>query len=146
MLRAILLYSRLQVGTMGTETSTHTLKAVDGGRPKRTGRTIAKAVSLHLEGNREGAADVLCKAIDQGEQDPALFSALGHIHYEKGDHQAAAHVYRQLTEIEPAHRTAHFNLAVCLGNLKQFGESAESFRAAVKADPTRADAALGLGI
>jgi tetratricopeptide (TPR) repeat protein len=131
---------------MTNDNSENTLKAIDGGRQKRSGRTIAKAVSLHLEGNREGAADVLCKAIDQGEQDPALFSALGHIYYEKGDHQSAARVYRQLTEIEPAHRTAHFNLAVCLGNLKQFGAAAESFRAAIKADAARADAALGLGI
>src|SRR5580658_8843827 len=99
---------------MGTETSTHTLKAVDGGRPKRTGRTIAKAVSLHLEGNRDAAAELLAKAIDQGEQDPALFSALGHIHYEQADYPAAARIYRQLAEIDPAHRTAHFNLAVCL--------------------------------
>jgi hypothetical protein len=65
---------------MTNDNSLNTLTAIDGGRPKRSGRTIAKAVSLHLEGNREGAADVLCKAIDQGEQDPALFSALGHIY------------------------------------------------------------------
>ena len=68
---------------MTNDNSLNTLTAIDGGRQKRSGRTIAKAVSLHLEGNREGAADVLCKAIDQGEQDPALFSALGHIYYEK---------------------------------------------------------------
>src|ERR1035438_2658412 len=81
---------------------------------KRSGsRTLSKAVSLHLEGKRESAAKMLGKAIDSGEQDAALYSALGHIQYEMNDYESAAATYAQLAQLEPLHRTAHFNLAVC---------------------------------
>jgi len=113
---------------------------------KRTNRTLSKAVSLHLEGKLESAAKLLSKAIDSGESEPALYSALGHIQYEMRDYAAAAATYAQLVGLEPLHRTAHFNLAVCQGNLKNWKAAAESFRQAADADGTRADAMLGLGI
>ena len=85
---------------------------------RRADRTLSKAVSLHLEGKLEGAAGMLSRAIESGERDPALYSALGHIHYEMRDYESAAAIYEQLAELEPLHRTAHFNLGVCRGNLK----------------------------
>ena len=75
---------------MGNEQSQPTISVIDDKRQKRAGRTLARAVSLHLEGNREGAAEVLVKSIHDGEEDPAAFSALGHLYWEKGDHDAAA--------------------------------------------------------
>src|SRR5579863_9798735 len=119
----------------------------DAKSPKRVGsRTLSKAVSLHLEGKRESAAKMLTKAIDSGERDASLYSALGHIHYEMRDYESAATTYAQLVGLEPQHRTAHFNLAVCQGNLKNWKEAAEAFRRAAEVDATRADALLGLGI
>ena len=112
---------------------------------KRPNRTLSKAVSLHLEGKLESAAKMLSKAVESGERDPALYSALGHIHYEMRDYAAAAAVYAQLVELEPLHRTAYFNLGVCQGNLKEWGAAAESFRVAAEVDATRTDALLGLG-
>src|SRR5579883_2589746 len=85
---------------------------------KRSNKTLSKAVSLHLEGKLESAAKLLTKAIESGESDAALYSALGHIQYEMRDYDSAAATYSQLVDLEPAHRTAHFNLAVCHGNLK----------------------------
>src|SRR5579872_3916352 len=114
---------------------------------KKTGnRTLSKAVSLHLEGKLESAAKLLNKAIESGENEPPLYSALGHIQYEMRDYDAAARTYAQLVEHDPLHRTAHFNLAVCQGNLKNWKGAAESFRRAAEADGTRSDATLGLGI
>src|SRR3954454_14439587 len=101
---------------------------------KRVNRTLSKAVSLHLEGKLEPAARLLSKAIEAGEREPGLFSALGHIHYEMRDYESAAIVYMQLVELEPLHRTAHFNLGVCQGHLKSWMEAAESFRQAADAD------------
>src|SRR5947207_13921646 len=76
---------------------------------KRVNRTLSKAVSLHLEGKLESAARLLSKAIDSGEKDLGLFTALGHIHYEMRDYEAAARAYQQLVELDPVHRTGHFN-------------------------------------
>lgn len=112
----------------------------------RSSKTLSKAVSLHLEGKLEPAARLLAKAIEEGEKDPGLFSALGHIHYELGDYAAASQAYGQLAEVEPLHRTAHFNRAVCLGNLKDWDGAASCFRRATETDASRADAMLGLGI
>src|ERR1035441_7108209 len=61
------------------------------------------------------------------------------------DYPAAADVYAQLVELEPLHRTAHFNLGVCQGNLKDWSNASESFRIAAEVDASRTDALLGLG-
>ena len=103
-------------------------------------------MSLHLEGKLESAARMLIKAIESGEHEPGLYSALGHIQFEMRDYEAAAAVYAQLVELEPLHRTAHFNLGVCQGNLRNWKAAAESFRNASEADGTRSDALLGLAI
>src|SRR5437762_277959 len=113
---------------------------------KRVSRTLSKAVSLHLEGKLESAANLLSKAIEEGEKEPGLFSALGHIQYEMRDFEGAGSTYEQLIEIDPRHRTAYFNLGVCQGHIKNWKSAVESFRKAADIDGTRADAMLGLGI
>src|SRR5216684_1887358 len=113
---------------------------------KRASKTLSKAVGLHLEGKLEPAARLLTKALEDGEREIGLYSALGHIQYEMRDYSAAAATYTQLAEAEPKHRTAHFNLGVCYGNLKQWREAAEAFRRASAVDATRSDALLGFGI
>src|SRR6185295_18172226 len=79
---------------------------------KRASKTLSKAVGLHLEGKLEPAARLLVKALEDGESDIGLFSALGHIQYEMRDYAAAAATYQRLSAADPKHRTAHFNLGV----------------------------------
>ena len=114
--------------------------------PKRASKTLSKAVSLHLEGKLEGAGRLLSKAIEDGERDSGLYAALGHIQYEMHDYEAAADTYATLSEMEPKHRTASFNLGVCRGNLRQWSDAAAAFRRACEADATRSESLLGLGI
>ncbi len=109
---------------------------------KRANKTLSKAVSLHLEGKLEGAAKLLFKAVEDGERDPGLFAALGHIQYEMHDYEAASQTYASLCDLDPKHRTASFNLGVCLGNLKKWGEAVEAFRRAAEVDATRSEAML----
>src|SRR5947207_10860265 len=73
---------------------------------KRASKTLSKAVSLHLEGKLESAARLLSKALDDGEHDAGLYSALGHIQCEMHDYEAAAKTYAQLADHDPRHRTA----------------------------------------
>src|SRR3989442_4528551 len=103
----------------------------------RVSRTLSKAVSLHLEGKLEAAARVLAKAIESGECESGLFSALGHIRYEMHDYEGACAAYQQLVALEPSHRTGHFNLGVCHGHLKQWKPAADAFEAAIAVDGTR---------
>lgn len=107
-------------------------------------RTLSKAVSLHVQGKLEGAAKVLQRAIEGGNNDAALHSALANIQYELRDFVAAASSYAKLAELEPLHRTAHFNLAVCLCHLAEFRRAVDSFRRALEIDRSRYDALLGL--
>jgi Flp pilus assembly protein TadD len=85
---------------------------------KRANTTLSKAVSLHLEGKLESAARLLNKAIEDGERDAGLYSALGHIQCEMHDYEAAANTYSQLTDLDPRHRTGWFNLGVCPGQFE----------------------------
>ena len=107
-------------------------------------RTLSKAVSLHVQGKLEGAANLLERAIEGGSHDPALHSALAHIRYELRDFVAAASNYGKLAELQPLHRTAHFNLAVCLCHMAEWRRAADSFRRALEIDNSRYDALLGL--
>ena len=107
-------------------------------------RTLSKAVSLHVQGKLEGAAKVLQRAIEGGNNDAALHSALANIQYELRDFVAAASNYAKLAELEPLHRTAHFNLAVCLCHLAEWRRAVDSFRRALEIDRSRYDALLGL--
>ena len=61
-------------------------------------------MSLHLEGKLEPAVRLLSKAIEGGEKEPGLYTALGHIQYEMRDYDDAALTYMQLVELDPAPR------------------------------------------
>ena len=78
----------------GTETGAPTMppgvtSITELRQQKRASRTLSKAVSLHLEGKLESAARLLSKAIEAGEHELGLYSALGHIQYEMRDYEAA---------------------------------------------------------
>ena len=59
-------------------------------QPDHGNKTLSRAVALHLEGKREAAARVLSKAIEAGENDPALYAALGHVQFELRDFEHAS--------------------------------------------------------
>jgi tetratricopeptide (TPR) repeat protein len=117
-------------------------------RSERRGSShaLAKAVSLHLDGKPSEALAELYAAIDRGERDAEVYSALGHIHFQLGQFDEAATSYWKLLQLEPAHRTASFNLAVCLEKLGRWEEACEKFSRALDADPQRSEAFLGIGI
>src|SRR5690242_578867 len=97
---------------------------------KRVSKSLSKAVSLHLEGKLDEASRELRRTIEAGERHPALYSALGHVQYELKDFAEAVNSYAQLLEMEPTHRTGHFNMAVSLGKLARWAEAAASFQKA----------------
>src|SRR5690348_17068489 len=113
--------------------------SIDQKRPQRpASKALSKAVSQHLEGKRESAARTLAKAIQEDDSDPALYVALGHIQYEMQDYESAASTYEKLAGLDQRHRTAHFNLGVCQGNLKNWKSAADAFCLAAETDATRA--------
>jgi len=109
-------------------------------------RSLATAVSLHLEGKAEEALRELRKAVERGESKPAMYSAMGHILYELQRYQEAVEAYSKLVEVEPHHRTGYFKLAVCLEKLGRWDEAAANFRKALQISPGNSEAQLGLGI
>ena len=96
----------------------------EGKQQKRANRTLAKAVSLHLEGKLEEAARVLDQAVGEGGHSPGLLSALGRIRYEMNDYASAAAAYSFLVETEPENSAASFNLGVCQGRLNEWKKAA----------------------
>jgi len=109
-------------------------------------RSLATAVSLHLEGKAEEALKELRRAVERGENKPAIFSAMGHILYELQRYQEGVEAYAQLVELEPHHRSGYFKLAVCLEKLGRWDEAASNFRKALQIAPGNSEAQLGLGI
>jgi tetratricopeptide (TPR) repeat protein len=107
--------------------------------------TLARAVVLHLDGKPEDALDTLTLAVEGGDQQPELFSALGHIQFDLGKYADASRSYFTLLEMDPKHPAADFNLAICLEKLGKWEDAAAAFRKALQADPKKTEAQLGLG-
>src|SRR3954465_11044047 len=112
----------------------------------RVSAPLAKAVSLHLNGKPEEALAELKRALDSGPQASELDSAAGHIQFELNQFADAAKTYGRLLELDPRHKSADYNLAVCLGQLDRWDEAAASFKKALDKDSSRDEAQVGLGI
>ena len=136
-----------QIETAGGPIPASVTPITDLKNQKRVNRTLSKAVSLHLEGKLESAARLLTKAIESGEREPGLFSALGHIHYEMRDYEAAAHHVHATggNGAAASHRPTSI-WASARATCKDWRDAAESFHHAIENDGTRSDALLGLGI
>ena len=67
----------------GKPNGSKTNGSTDGSEEKgNRSRSLATAVALHLEGKAEEALRELRRAVERGENKPAIFSAMGHILYE----------------------------------------------------------------
>ena len=107
--------------------------------------TLARAVSLHLDGQLTAALAELKAAIEGGSRQPALYSAMGHILCELREFEQAAKYSSKRLELEPEHRTAHFNRAVCMAKMSEWEKARVDFERALRIDPARLEAQLGLG-
>ena len=112
----------------------------------KASRSVARAVSLHLEGKLEEALKELHRATSRGEKNAEIYSAMGHIQCELGQYEGGVESYREFLRLEPKNATGWFNLAVCLENLDRWQEAAEKFKTACELQPDRIEAQLGLGI
>src|SRR5580704_12349309 len=112
---------------------------------KVTDAALARAVSLHLEGKLEAALSELNDAIKSGKREVVLFTAAAHIQYELHEFEEAVNSYSKVLDMAPEHRTAQYNKAVCLSKLGRWEEAALCFEKAMRIDPTRLEAQLGLG-
>src|SRR5580700_8626449 len=108
--------------------------------------SLAKAVSLHMEGNLEDALAEINRVLETGEGTLEIYSAKAQIQFELEMYEEAAQSYAKLLSMHPKHANANLNLAVCLERLGRWQEAADFFEKAAEAQPDRLDARLGLGI
>src|SRR5580704_17568258 len=107
---------------------------------------LAKAVSLHLEGNLQEALDEINGAIAEGEESLEIYSAKAQLQYDLEQFEEAAKSYAKVLSLNPNHTAANFHMAVCLEKVGRWQEASEFFEKSAEADPDRLDARLGLGI
>src|ERR1051325_7232380 len=112
----------------------------------KASRSVARAVSMHLEGKLEDALKELHRATSKGEKSAEVYWAMGHIQCELGQFDGGVESYREFLRLEPKNATGWFNMAVCLENLGRWQEAAEKFKTAGDLDPSRLEAQLGMGI
>ena len=91
--------------------------------PKIANPALARAVSLHLDGQLSAALKHLREALASGNSQPVFYSAIGHILCELREFEEAAENYSKLLELEPEHRSAHFNKGVCLARMSRWEEA-----------------------
>src|SRR6202042_2482147 len=108
--------------------------------------SLARAVSLHMEGKLDDALAEINRVLEAGEGSLEIYSAKAQIQFELEQYEEAAQSYAKLLSMHPKHANANLNLAICLERLGRWQEAADFFEKAAEAQPDRLDARLGLGI
>ena len=117
------------------------------GKPKREVQSSAlvKAVELASAGHLGEAIRELEQTVQLGEQSADVYSSLAHLYFEDKSWSKAADTYGKVIEREPSHRTAHYNLALCLGRLGKLDQAEQEFQSAATIDPSSWQPPLGHG-
>src|SRR5215471_6220551 len=102
-------------------------------RPAEAG-ALSVAVKLASEGKLDEAIRKLDEAARKGESPVEVQTALGHLRFEQQKWDEAARCYAKAIEAEPPHRTAHYNLGLCLERQGKFGEALKAFERALIVD------------
>ncbi|MGD1093765.1 MAG: tetratricopeptide repeat protein, partial [Bryobacteraceae bacterium] len=123
-------------------------KVEDSSKQKRpaTVSALANAIRLATEGHLDEAVKELEAAAEKGENPVEVYTALGHLRFEQQNWNEAAECYGKVAALEPQHRTAHYNLGLCLERQGKFEEAAQSFEGALEIDPKRWQAQLVRGL
>ena len=136
----------LQTGAGNHEWKEKNRRGIGIRKRKPVSASLARAVSLHLEGKRKEALRELNTAIENGEQSADIYAAKGHIQFELEQYDDAIKTYEKLLGAAPQHPTANFNLGICYEKLGRWQEATDSFQKALEVDPQREEANLGWGI
>src|ERR1700694_4117042 len=85
--------------------------------------TLARAVSLHMEGKPKEALEEINRVLENGEETPELFSAKEKIQFELESFDDASKSYAKVLSVNPKHPAANFNMAVCHDRLGRWQEA-----------------------
>src|SRR5262245_36807543 len=93
--------------------------SADPAKTKRAAQShvLVRAVELASTGGLAEAIRELEEAVERGEQSADIHSSLGHLYFEDKAWAKAAASDGKVIETEQSHRTAHYNLALCLERL-----------------------------
>ena len=106
---------------------------------------LAKAISLATEGRLDDAIKELERAAENGEIPSRSIPRWDICASSSRIGATAAECYGKVAALEPKHRTAHYNLGLCLERQDKFDEAAQSFETALEIDPQRWQAQLATG-
>src|ERR1700736_1160026 len=115
------------------------------GRPVKS-EALVQALALNAEGKTEEALAAIEGALEQGENSPDLQWTKAHLQFELGRYSEALAGYQEVLASTPGHKSAGFNVAVCLEKLGRFQEASGAFHAAAASDSNLWQAELGLGV
>ncbi|WP_269603957.1 tetratricopeptide repeat protein [Prochlorococcus marinus] len=106
---------------------------------------IDQAFRFHSQGNTLEAAKYYQYFIDQGFNEPRVYSNYGAISQGQGKSKKAEVLYRKAIEIKPDFADAHYNLANLLQAIGKLQEAEVLYRKAIEIKPDYTDAHLNLG-
>ena len=111
-----------------------------------TAPTLAKAASLHLEGNRREALLEIDRLIEAGGGGPEAYSAKGHIQLELEQYAEAAQSYSNAQGMNPLDSAVNFNLGVCFYKLSNWPEARTQFEKSLEGNPGSLDSQIGKAV
>jgi len=106
---------------------------------------INKAINFHLQGNIQEATKLYQYCINQGFNDPKVFSNYGTILQNLRKLKEAEISYRKAIELKPNYAKAHSNLGIILRSLGKLQDAELSYRKAIEINPNFAEALSNMG-
>jgi len=106
---------------------------------------LARAVALHLAGQREEALKQLQRAVAANEKSAEIYRAMGHIQFELGNFQESAKSYRTLAQLKPSTPWAG-SIWRSRWNAATLGTTLRGLSQGMHARSQALEAQLGLGV
>jgi len=106
---------------------------------------IDQAIQFHLRGNIQEATKLYQLSINEGCNDPRVFSNYGAIWKDLGKLQEAEKYTRKAIKINPNFTDGYFNLGVILKDLGKLKDAELSFCKAIELNPNYAESHSNLG-
>src|SRR5262249_23224744 len=98
----------------GTGTRRRKSKSKSQARAANAPASLAKAVSLHMEGKLNEALQEINRALEAGEESADVYFAKAQIQFELQQYEDASKSYGKLLSVNPHHPAANFNRAICM--------------------------------
>jgi len=119
-----------------------------GGKPldRKATQELDAAWAAMDEKRWSDATQIIVGLRGRDPENPFVWSALGYLYAELGNHELAVEAYKTAIRLKPDLAVAYYDLGVTYGEMGRHAEAVEAYKTAIRLKPDDADAYNNLGV